>query len=405
MSGYSRQSNLARARFFIHTTVPYAVLLSCFPAFGPSYIALFSASFSRSWCFFPSMSSHFTPPHYALHQSQNVPPTTSNHMPSSHHIPTGISKGTSQFTPTRVTLHSARTFCQSVPRNPYALARHHATKLFFCLFSSEHRSHITCSLSSFGLPASTVHRISPLHLISSIFLNALPTHFWLSLRTLPKVCSDFSHHLIMTNVATNPMKCIMTSSLIQSKNTVFLWRLAYCWAKSHLFPFHRPHIPISSLLPPPLLSTAPPPPPPTCQHLQPQMSAPHLSTLVLAAGSDIWSFPTWKQRTGNVVPPLHKAASPATTLLESWELTVIRNLSQNVDALTSFRGRVRYIRKTPNSDTKLRVAAKAWHTWVQPRLSSWNIQTDIENLFRGFGRHPSQISSSLSSANANLVRP
>lgn len=261
MSGYSRQSNLARARFFIHTTVPYAVLLSCFPAFGPSYIALFSASFSRSWCFFPSMSSHFTPPHYALHQSQNVPPTTSNHMPSSHHIPTGISKGTSQFTPTRVTLHSARTFCQSVPRNPYALARHHATKLFFCLFSSEHRSHITCSLSSFGLPASTVHRISPLHLISSIFLNALPTHFWLSLRTLPKVCSDFSHHLIMTNVATNPMKCIMTSSLIQSKNTVFLWRLAYCWAKSHLFPFHRPHIPISSLLPPPLLSTAPPPTP------------------------------------------------------------------------------------------------------------------------------------------------
>lgn len=135
------------------------------------------------------------------------------------------------------------------------------------------------------------------------------------------------------------------------------------------------------------------------------MSAPHLSTLVLAAGSNIWSFPTWKQRTGNVVPPLHNTASPAITVLESWELTVIRKLSEQVDALTSFRGRVRYIRKSTNSDTKLRAAAKAWHTWAQPRLSSWNIQADIEDLFRSFGRHPSQISSFLSNANANLVRP
>lgn len=127
------------------------------------------------------------------------------------------------------------------------------------------------------------------------------------------------------------------------------------------------------------------------------MPAPTLSTLVLAVGPDIWSFPAWKQRTADVIPPFYKIANPATTHLDSWQLTVIRNLSKTVHSLPTFKARVRYIQDSEQLDTTLSAAVQAWHTWAEPLLPSWNIQTDIEALFHQFDCHPSQ-------SNTPLVR-
>lgn len=127
------------------------------------------------------------------------------------------------------------------------------------------------------------------------------------------------------------------------------------------------------------------------------MSPPTLSTLLLAVDPIIWSFPVWKARTGNIVPPFVDCdtANPASTNLQSWQLTLIRKYAKKIHTLPSFDNHVYCIYQTQKPDSKLHVrlapANAAWNTWVLDQLPSWNLQTDIEDILFQFNCHPSQM--------------
>jgi hypothetical protein len=128
--------------------------------------------------------------------------------------------------------------------------------------------------------------------------------------------------------------------------------------------------------------------------------------LIFAAGSDIWSYPAWNERTGNAFPPFHKDATPTDTKLESWQLTVLQEFSQGLNKKKSLDDRILFIQDSCK-EAKFLEAANCWDSWIQRQLISWNIQPDIEEVLLHFDRHPSQMNSQLLSAlsDAELVSP
>ncbi|KAH9015534.1 hypothetical protein EDB85DRAFT_1898653 [Lactarius pseudohatsudake] len=120
------------------------------------------------------------------------------------------------------------------------------------------------------------------------------------------------------------------------------------------------------------------------------MTAPCLSAVILAVGPSIWSFHTWRLRTQNLVPPFDIDATPSNTHLESWQLTVIKNLTFNIHSLPTYDERIRFILQAQKALTKFHHAPDTWDTWVNGHIRSWSLQIDIERILYAFGRHPSQ---------------
>ena len=130
---------------------------------------------------------------------------------------------------------------------------------------------------------------------------------------------------------------------------------------------------------------------------------PSLPILILAAGTEIWSFSTWKKRTKCVTPPFSDDATPEDTKLQPWELAYIEKMALNVDKYKTFDHRLSYILSKYDTNRKLKHALDNWVAWVQPNLGPWGIQKDIEQIFIEYSRHPSQIRAVPSST--DLVSP
>jgi hypothetical protein len=137
------------------------------------------------------------------------------------------------------------------------------------------------------------------------------------------------------------------------------------------------------------------------------MSLLTVPTLILAAGNDLWSFPSWKTRTGNIKPPFE--GTDETIRLdpyESWQLVVMRNVIQDIHHKKStFDNRIKYIQRGYETESNVPYALEIWNFWANQHLESWNIQSDIEDIFLQFGRHPSQMRATLRKTGADLVGP
>ena len=121
------------------------------------------------------------------------------------------------------------------------------------------------------------------------------------------------------------------------------------------------------------------------------MSDMTLPDLLLAVNPSIWTFHTWKTRTGNMLPPFDELATSATTGLESWQLVIIKRLAGTIHSLPSWDDRILYIQHLHKFNHELRHALDIWNTWVNIHLKAWNIQGEIEEILEQFGRHPSQM--------------
>lgn len=121
------------------------------------------------------------------------------------------------------------------------------------------------------------------------------------------------------------------------------------------------------------------------------MAPPSLAIIILAAGPEIWAFPSWKTRTKEVLLPFYPDATSDSTGLQSWQLTLLRKFARRIRDIDNYRGRMKYIQHGHKSDPRLLHAPDIWTAWLNPLLESWNIVTDVEDILIKFHRHPSQL--------------
>lgn len=121
------------------------------------------------------------------------------------------------------------------------------------------------------------------------------------------------------------------------------------------------------------------------------MAPPSLAIIILAAGPEIWAFPSWKTRTKEVLLPFYPEATSDSTSLQSWQLTLLRKFARRIRDIDNYRGRMKYIQHGHKSDPKLLHAPDMWTAWLNPLLESWNIVADVEDILIKFHRHPSQL--------------
>ncbi|KAH9046210.1 P-loop containing nucleoside triphosphate hydrolase protein [Lactarius hengduanensis] len=117
------------------------------------------------------------------------------------------------------------------------------------------------------------------------------------------------------------------------------------------------------------------------------MPSASIAAAVLAVADTVWGYDAWQDRTKNAVAPFQVEASTGQTGLTQHELDAVRALAARVHCKPQFRERVVEIAKAENDN----VGKAAWAKWLDGRLTSWKIGSDIEVVLDRFGRHPRQL--------------
>ncbi|KAH9011667.1 P-loop containing nucleoside triphosphate hydrolase protein [Lactarius pseudohatsudake] len=111
------------------------------------------------------------------------------------------------------------------------------------------------------------------------------------------------------------------------------------------------------------------------------------SHALFTAGTELWTYPTWQERTKYVVPPFSEDASPALTGLSNEEISAVKALSATFHATTVIAGRSA---KKPGRDNDSE-GWRAWNAWVKRDFLKWKIVQEIEAVLMEEERHPRQL--------------
>lgn len=118
------------------------------------------------------------------------------------------------------------------------------------------------------------------------------------------------------------------------------------------------------------------------------MPTPPYSHPLLAVGTEIWSYPTWQERTKFIVPPFSPEATPALTKISEGEIHAVKAFAQRIHGLATYTERLAELSKGLDNDKDGR---RIWATWSKKHLPGWGIAKDIEGVLLAESRHPRQL--------------
>lgn len=122
-------------------------------------------------------------------------------------------------------------------------------------------------------------------------------------------------------------------------------------------------------------------------HISTMPTIPYFTAL-FAAGTDLWSYAKWQDRTHSIVPPFSSEATPSLTGLSEHEISAIKALSDRIHSISSYTELIVALGKDRDNDGDGR---RAWNTWAKKHFTSWGIIKDIEKILTDEGRHPRQL--------------
>ncbi|KAH8978021.1 hypothetical protein EDB83DRAFT_2327384, partial [Lactarius deliciosus] len=111
-------------------------------------------------------------------------------------------------------------------------------------------------------------------------------------------------------------------------------------------------------------------------------------TALFAAGTELWTYPKWQERTQYIVPPFATDATPALTGMSDHQISAVRAFSDRIHSITSFAQRVKRLAKGRDNDSEGR---RAWNAWVKRAFLKWKIVQEIEAVLMEEERHPRQL--------------
>jgi hypothetical protein len=112
------------------------------------------------------------------------------------------------------------------------------------------------------------------------------------------------------------------------------------------------------------------------------------SSALLAAGTKIWTYPRWQERTKFIVPPFSDEATPKSTGLSKEELSAVKAFSDRIHSSASAQQLLTALGKERDND---RDGRRAWEHWTKKHFNGWGIVKDIESVLMAEGRHPRQL--------------
>lgn len=112
------------------------------------------------------------------------------------------------------------------------------------------------------------------------------------------------------------------------------------------------------------------------------------SAALLAVGADIWTYPTWQERTKYIVPPFSSDATPSLTSFDTNELSAVRAFAKRIHDSTTNATALSAIAKARHNDTE---GLRVWESWVDSNFTKWKIIQDLGVMLMQEGRHPRQL--------------
>ncbi|KAH9018911.1 P-loop containing nucleoside triphosphate hydrolase protein [Lactarius hengduanensis] len=120
---------------------------------------------------------------------------------------------------------------------------------------------------------------------------------------------------------------------------------------------------------------------------------------VFAIGDTIWDYPTWRERTKEVVPPFSTEASTETGL-DPRKLEAVRALARRVHGIPRYGDRVKEFAKEEDND---KMGKDAWAKWFKTKYRSWQVRKDVEAVLDMHERHPRQLVGRFGSVSEGIV--
>lgn len=109
---------------------------------------------------------------------------------------------------------------------------------------------------------------------------------------------------------------------------------------------------------------------------------------LFAAGTALWEYPKWQERTNYAIPPISSDATPELTGLSITELQAIKAMAIKFYAEPEHEEALKQFSEENNNDGGGR---EAWRTWARPRFNEWKVAQDVEAVLTREGRHPRQL--------------
>jgi hypothetical protein len=116
-------------------------------------------------------------------------------------------------------------------------------------------------------------------------------------------------------------------------------------------------------------------------------TAPYYAAL-LGAGTNLWTYPKWQERTKFIVPPFAADATSVLTGLSDEELTAVKTFCDRIHSIPAQTEVFAALAKPRDNDSDGR---RAWNSWAKDNFSKWHLVQDIELILMTEGRHPRQL--------------
>jgi hypothetical protein len=128
-------------------------------------------------------------------------------------------------------------------------------------------------------------------------------------------------------------------------------------------------------------------------------SAPYVSAL-FAAGTELWQYPKWQERTKYAVPPFASDATPSLTRLDANQISAVKAFSARVHKITPHAKLLEAFNNKRDNDSEGR---RAWETWTKDNFDKWKVVQDMEAVLFEEGRHPRQLIGQQGFVSAQIV--